>query len=786
MPVYAYDVPPHLYVRLAPQIGADLAVVGPLSGGAYEQLLGEPTLFGGLQQSTLVQVLLDLSRCPDLSPPTLRWLVQAFAPGLAGGGTRALALVLPPAAAPLADELRALAAQHTPALAFACFPDAASAVFWLATRVPGVGSSSTPEEVRSEAAAGRWVEAVARYRALTASSLAVAVEVVEGLLREGVRTEVTEPSSLIPSTEVPPDENAPLPVILPADPVPEPAPEPAPTPASSSGASSVPSVPPTSSPTATQASLGQVAETAARLATAPTQFQDELTTARGLDDSLFLSDEVVPEVEFLGARLRDIEPMLRGTLSRIWFAPSEDGETLLEVPVEEARGIEVHEESRDDAPLALGGARLGLLLRDGPGAIRFSPGSPAEITLRGHQFALAREVLSGLLVEEHLDQLPGDPHARERCLHHRFLVLLDRSEQVDRVLILPGVTGREAFLFTLPDVLARHLQRRPEALGSRSLGVLTEQGDSLLEKLLVLPLDGVVINPGGPAETWLTRAQLKEILRPGGVSLPPEAAPTEAVAEEEPPSVPTAVAPLSYSPAAVSAGPGSSQAPASSGPPRPSSGPPRPSAAPRPVSVAPPSGGSGGVTPPSVAHGEAAPRRLVARSLVEAHFFLDARGFERQERYQWQEARGGEVVWCFLVKGPGGQQERLEFSLLTETPGAQDGYFGPGPSPLLGPVELLQRAGAMSRASSGTPLGLPPDELAQATSAAEMAYILVMEALRHYGNEDAPPAASLKTDEERQALAREPERFRRARVEELARSCWHIATQLGEALRGKP
>jgi hypothetical protein len=599
---------------------------------------------------------------------------------------------------------------------------------------------------------------VARYRALTASSLAVAVEVVEGLLREGARTEVTEPNSLIPSTEVPPEgEGAPLPVILPADPVPDAAPEATPdatperaqTSVSSSGAASVP---PTSSPTATQASLGQVAETAARLATAPTQFQDELTTARGLDDSLFLSDEVVPEVEFLGSRLRDIEPMLRGTLSRIWFAPSEDGETLLEVSVDDARGIEVHEESREDAPLALGGARLGLLLRDGSGTVRFGPGSPAEITLRRHQLALAREVLSGLLVEEHLDQLPGDPHARERCLNHRFLVLLDRSDQVDRVLILPGVTGREALLFTLPDLLARYLQRRPEALGSRELGVLTEQGDSLLEKLLVLPLDGVVINPGGPAETWLTRAQLKEVLRPGGVSLPPEAAPTEAVgalaAEEPPPSVPTVVAPPSYA------------APASSG---------------SSVSAA-------AVSLPAAVSS----RRLVARSLVEAHFYLDARGFERQERYQWREARGEEILWTFLVKGPGGQQERLEFSVLVDTPAAQDGYFGPGPSPLLGPVELLQRAGAMSRASSGTPLGLPPEELAQATSAAEMAYILVMEALRHYGNEDMPPAASLKTDEERQALAREPERFRRARVEELARSCWHIATQLGEALRGKP
>jgi hypothetical protein len=179
-------------------------------------------------------------------------------------------------------------------------------------------------------------------------------------------------------------------------------------------------------------------------------------------------------------------------------------------------------------------------------------------------------------------------------------------------------------------------------------------------------------------------------------------------------------------------------------------------------------------------------RRFHARSLVEAHFFLDARGFERQERYQWKEVQGNDTLWVFMGKGPGGRQERLEFLLATEMPAAQDGYFGAGPSPLLGPVELLQRAGAMIRSSSGTPLGLPPDELARATSAAEMAYILVMEALRHYGSDDMPPPSSLHTDEERQALAREPARFQRGRVEELARSYWHIAMQLGEALRGKP
>ncbi|MCS6899206.1 MAG: hypothetical protein RMJ98_03945 [Myxococcales bacterium] len=796
MPVYAYDVPPYLYVRLAPHIGADLAVVGPLPNGAYEHVLGEHTLFSGLQRSSPVQVLLDVSRCPDLTPSSLRWIALVFAPGLADGGTRALALVLPPSLGSLSEELRSLAVQHTPALAFACFPDATSAVFWLATRVPGVGVSSTPEEVRQEAAQGRWVEAVARYRALTASPLTVAVEVVEGLLREVVRPEGTEPSSLVPSTEVPlpEDKGAPVPVIFPADPVPEPAMELPSSTDPSSGAGSTPSELPASASMTTQASLGQAAETAAQLATAPTQFQDELTTARELDDSLFLSDGVVPEEEFLGSRLRDIEPMLRSILTRVWFAPSADGETLLYGSLDEGQGIEVHEESRDGALLALGGSHLGLLLQDGPRAIRFGPGSLGEVTLRSHQFALAREVLSGLLMEEHLDQLPVDPPARERCLHHRFLVLLDRSNHLDRVLILPGPSGREALLFTLPDVLHRYLRRRPAVLGSRPLGILTEQGDSLLEKLLILPLDGVVINPDGPAETRLTRVQLKEILRPGGVSLPPAITPpAEATSDEKEPSLmPTVVAPLSYPLLEPSPVPVSSQALASSASSRPSVAPPCPSSGPPHSSVQHPASVTTAPVPgspaaPGVAHDvPPVPRRLTARSLVEAHFYMDLRGFERQERYQCREERGGEVIWVFLVKGPGDRQERLEFSLLNEILGPQDGYFGPGPSPLLGPVELIQQAGVMIRAASGTPLGLSQEELTQATSSAEMAYLLVMEALRHYGGEDAPPPSSLKTEEERQMLARDPERFQRVRVEELARSYWYIATQLGEALRGRP
>ncbi|MCU0658871.1 MAG: hypothetical protein MUF64_27520 [Polyangiaceae bacterium] len=731
MPVYAYDAPPHFYVRLAPQLGADLAVVGPLPDGAFEHLLGEPQLLDGLHRSCLVLLLLDLRLLPSFSPAQAHWTLVSFARHLVAGGSRHLALVLPEATAPWAPELSAMATQ-VPGLSFAAFFDPTEAARWLAAQIPGVGPSTTPEEVRADAVQGDLLLALARYRALTGCSLADALAVVENLLQAPPPAEPIDPTSLVPSTEVPL-----------ADPAPAPAP---PAPPASAPSAPRPSLPPSGSPAPTQTSLGEQAASASQLATAPTQFEDALTTARDIDASLFPSGQATAAEDFLSSRLRDLETLLRSTFTRTWFVASQDGDSIDTENIDDARTILLHELNRPETPLELAGPRLVSLFRQGAEQLCFSPGSPAEITLRRHQLPLARDFLSGILIEEHLDLLLSEPRARERFLAHPFLVLLERSAGSDRVLLSQGPAGRDALLFSSPDLLARFLHHPPLSLAS--LCVLAEQSDSLLEKLLILPLDGVVFNPGSEHHLRLARGQLKQLLRPGNSS--PEPIPPAPPA----PSVPVAKA-------------GPSVAPPKAGP---SVAPP-----------APPRAGSSVAPPPPEE-----PRRLRARSLLEAQFYLDARGFEAQERYQWREQRGTELVWSFLARGPAGRQERIEFTLDAENHPQQDGYFGAGPSPLFGPVELVQRAGAMSRSSSGSPLGLSAEELARATHAAEMAYLLVLDALRHYGPEEAPPASALLTEEERQALARDPARFQRSRVEETARAYWYIATQLGEALRGKP
>lgn len=738
MPVYAYDVPPHLYVRLAPQIGADLALVGPLHEGAYEQLLGEPQLLRGLQQSALSQVLLDLTYLPDLTSASLQWTLSSFAPSLASGGMRHLALVLPPARVAMGDELRTLAAQHLPELGVGCFATAVDATRWMASRQVGVGSEMTPEAIRSLAVSGKWLDAVAHYRALSAASLADALAVVEGLLQERQES----PSSLVPSTEVPATQD-PSPLVSEGA-LPQPVPslqEPRSQPTSSSASIAQ---------AATQASLNEQAHSASQLASAPTEvselneepspFKEDLPSAHELNDSLFPSGEAIPEEIFFGDRLREIESLLRAIFQRVWFVASEDGEHLSPQTTPEGLLLEVFEDSRQDAPLALGGAQLMRLLRSKVDLLRFSPDNPAEVTLRAHQLDYATKILSGILLEEHLDQLLENSNAKERCLRHRFLLLLERHHRVDRIVLTQDADGPKVLLFTLPDMLVSYLEKHRVSLNARNICVLSEQADSLFEKLQILPLKNIHINPDSASSTLLSREQLKQILQRTPAPAP---APSSTPAESAPTPVESAPTPAE--------------------------------SAPTPVESAP--------TPAESAQPPAEIRRFHARSLIEAHFFLDLHGYERQERYQWKEERDGAVFWALLGKKPNGQQERFEFTIDTEQPLPQDGYFGPGPSPLLGPIELLQQATSLIQSANQPIENLSHEELTQAARTAEFACLLISEALRHYTQEDAFPEASLKTDQERQIFAYEPDRFSRSRVEEAARAYWYVASQLQSALQ---
>ena len=837
MAVFAFDIAPYLFVRLAPGVGADLALVGPLPEGADGQLLGHAQLIGGLQQGSYPQLLLDLAAAGDLSADTLRWVASSLIAALAGPVQHVALVLSPPAAGAIGEELRSLASQYAPSLAFACFGEQASAIRWMASRLPGVQSTTTPEEVRADAQAGRWAEAVARYRAMYAAPLSAAVEVVESLLADAVGPVEGPAASLIPSTEQPAGDFLHAPVVLHV-PSPEPtgaasdlspfgatlAEEPdsshtstdtsaeaaasadvaAVSAARASGRASVP-------PSPTRASLTDEASVAVRSSSpghdaarlsSPGGAEPPAASQRSVDNALFASAESQPEASLLEAHQHGgFDALLRGLMSKRWYVAFDGDQPRLD-ELDGQLGVYALDDAPmaegDSAPLALSGSRLAWLLDDHSRQVRFSPNRDDEVTLRHHQLPLARAMLATLETEGHLAAVEGSPERLGACLTHPFQVLLERGEPGDRAALIPGPEGGlVALLFTTPDALVRLLTSRPAALTLRPLGAQVAPGEALIERLLTLPIDGILVNAAGPGAPVLLRRELLAS-RPRAIpeeptSPPPPARPFEA-------DVPTAYVTIdpsmlekarlphadiperrASSPEFPDSGTSSTEIPGRLSSP-PAHEPPARLSQPSPVS-----GDSieAAILASSATVPEAVFAPLPARSLAEASFFLDQRGYSPQDRYQWTEERAGAHYLCFHTRGADGQAQRVDFQIPAAAPTPNDGYFGPGPSPLFGPVELVTIAGSMVRGVPGSPYGLRHEELAMATHRLEMATILVTEALRFYGpHDDAPPVTSLRTDDERQTAGRDPERFRRARVEELGRSYWLLATQLGEALRG--
>lgn len=847
MPVYAYDVPPHLYIRLAPGIAADIAVIGPLAEQAYEQLLNEPALLGGMRQSGLAQVLLELSGLPEVRPAELRWTASTWVRELAAVGVRHLAVVLPSSASSLLGELRSLVAQSGAHVLTEFFFDQGGAIRWISTRLPGVGATSSPDAVVAALARGARLEAVAMCRAMYGSLLPTAIEMIERLEAQSAQPSVAYPASLVPSTELPRAAEPPRVTVsdatpIPAIPAPITVPPEEPSEVLVAPVINIPAAPADaggglgSQPTLmAKESLDSLAAAAHAQSPRPPDpapapgpapeikpapvIEESITTAASpsLEGLVAMSDPRDAE-EIVGTPQRALfDALARVILSGTWFSPAtfENEPSAIEASGQKCFFAYDSERAIPDKYrgqyVELSGPTLGRLLRS-EGLIRFAPDRPEELQVRKHQFVYLQSIIDALGVEAALRAASWGPEEREKVRAYEVFWFLLERDGSQPVTTQGPEGGRFAVVFTLPDALRLYITQNPEPFQSGEILIYNERGEYLLDALLALPIAGVIFNPCGPTEPILAS---RAVLAPSAPEPPAPAQPAPAQpAPAHAPAQPEALQPSPVMAPTELAEP----EPPSSGQTRAAgegyeetggvsvivkrvvrspaaqtglvipgeSVPQPPAAAPtEPAeSLAASQIASSGPLPQPAPAAPTSPRR--ARSPAEARYFLDVRGYRMTERQPWLEQRGAETVGVFEVTTAQGELRREEFLFDTFEPAPQDGPFGPGPSRIFGPGEFLTLAEGLISSTSGSPLGLTREELVASLQRASMAYSLVNEALRFCpAGQDSIPASALMAAEEKRYFEQSPGKLRRGQLEAMARSYATLATQLDEALRAR-
>lgn len=154
---------------------------------------------------------------------------------------------------------------------------------------------------------------------------------------------------------------------------------------------------------------------------------------------------------------------------------------------------------------------------------------------------------------------------------------------------------------------------------------------------------------------------------------------------------------------------------------------------------------------------------LYARSVEEAHLFMDLRGFAEDRKQFLVEHPSGLVSVYSDEKGG-----RWEFSI--PTPMASKGLYGDlAPSTLIGPGEWMDLADRHSKSCPASPNNLTPQQLSQACARMRIASEAIAELLKYFppnADDLAPlPREHFKSSHDLGVLAREPGRFSKFRLQ---------------------
>lgn len=154
---------------------------------------------------------------------------------------------------------------------------------------------------------------------------------------------------------------------------------------------------------------------------------------------------------------------------------------------------------------------------------------------------------------------------------------------------------------------------------------------------------------------------------------------------------------------------------------------------------------------------------LFARSVAEAHLFMDLRGAEPGPRNHSLIARGDDLVATYRANVDGVEQ-RFEFDIPDPMP--RGGMFGgPEPSRIIGPAEFLAHADAIASTVPGSPAGLSPAQKNEAARRLNVALACLDEVMKFIPpGQDSVPEGAFVSDADRALRAKEPGRYSRVRL----------------------
>jgi hypothetical protein len=155
---------------------------------------------------------------------------------------------------------------------------------------------------------------------------------------------------------------------------------------------------------------------------------------------------------------------------------------------------------------------------------------------------------------------------------------------------------------------------------------------------------------------------------------------------------------------------------------------------------------------------------LVARSVAEAHLYLDLEGCDRAARRHRLVAQGDGLASVYECTC-GGQPRTFTFRI--DAPEPAEGLYGDAqPSSLIGPGAWLEHADRLARSVPASPDGLSDADRAAARLRVTEAAECVAEVLKFVpAGAEGVPEGAFRTDAERAVLQREPGRFRAQRLE---------------------
>jgi hypothetical protein len=165
---------------------------------------------------------------------------------------------------------------------------------------------------------------------------------------------------------------------------------------------------------------------------------------------------------------------------------------------------------------------------------------------------------------------------------------------------------------------------------------------------------------------------------------------------------------------------------------------------------------------------------LVARSVAEAHLYLDLRGASRSDRPSRLELRGDDLVTVYEADCEG---VRRRFEFLIPNPEARSGTYGDGePSTVIGPGEFLAWSDHVARTVPADPAGLGTADRAEARRRLEVAADCVEEVVKFIpADADTVPADAFRSAFDQSVRELEPGRFSRDRLTAIAQTYRRLA-----------